>query len=98
MQIHDICIVMWIYVLRLDRETSSNYLDSSDEQCTSITKSNGNESVAIPSTISRVGESTLIESGKEYIEEGKKEFRHSAPSTGRTQQWPRINIITVRLG
>lgn len=63
-----------------------------------IAKSNEDESIAIPSIISRVGESTSVENGKEYIEEGKKEFRHSAPSTGHSQQWPRINIITVRLG
>lgn len=30
--------------------------------------------------------------------EGKKEIRHSAGRPGWTQQWPRINIITVRFG
>lgn len=96
-------ITKWLFVNHQSLfhiiKTSSSYLGGSDEQ--RVMKSNGDESVAIPSVISRVGESTSVENGKKYIEEEKKEkrrFRHSAPSTGRTQQWPRINIITVHLG
>lgn len=82
--------------LRFYHKISSSHFSGFGEQ--HIAKSNENESIVIPSIISEVGENTSVESGKEYIEEGKKEFRHSTPSTERSQQWPRINIITVRLG
>lgn len=61
--------------LRLDRETS-NRSGGSDER--RVAKSNGDVSVAISLVTLRVGED------REYIEEGKKEFRHSARRTERT--------------
>lgn len=60
-----------------------------------VVKSSGGASVAVSFVISRT---TRVGEGRERAEVGKKEFRHSARRPERTQQWPRINIITVRLG
>ncbi|EFN67595.1 hypothetical protein EAG_16277 [Camponotus floridanus] len=61
----------------------------------SVAKSSGGASVAVSFVISRT---TRVGESRERAEVGKKEFRHSARRPERTQQWPRINIITVRLG
>lgn len=61
----------------------------------SVVKSSGGASVAVSFVISRT---TRVGESRERAEVGKKEFRHSARRPERTQQWPHINIITVRLG